>query len=168
MTRSFWLPPALAIVAALVLMLAVAGGWSDVTEQRDVGGVDVTERSSVSGTTFSPAGVPLALAAFAGGVVLAAVRGRARKAVGVATALLGIACAVVVVIGLAELLAPTQQGTSTPGPFLALLAAVAVAAAGALAWRGPGRPPPASRYRVEAEKAPDDEWALAADESDDE
>ena len=160
MTRSFWAPAVIAVVAGLLLLLSAAAGWVDGVDARDVGGIVVREPTSESGTVFAPTGVVFGLAALLGGVVLGILKGRGRRITGLVVATLGAATAAVVVLGLLD--ATRADGALTPAPFFALLSAVAVAGAGLLASRGPAGPPGASRYRVEGEQPADDEWSLAA------
>lgn len=159
MTRSFWAPAAIAIVAGLLLLLSSAAGWVDGVDARDVGGVVVSEPTSTSGTQFAPTGVVAGLAALLGGVVLAIVRGPGRRIAGIAVGAIGIAGVVALALGISR--AAAADGALTPAPALALLCAVGVALSGLVALRGPGRPPVTSRYRVEGERPLDDEWSLA-------
>jgi hypothetical protein len=160
MTRSFWAPAVVAVVAGLLLLLSSAAGWVDGVDARDVGGVVVREPTSTSGTQFAPSGVVVGLVALLAGVALGFLRNTARRVGGAVVALTGILAIVVIVGGLVR--ASDAEGTMTPAPFLALVCAVAIIAAGLIALRGPGRPPAASRYRVEGERPEDDEWSLAA------
>ena len=162
MTRSFWAPAALAVGAGLLLLLTAAAGWVDGVDARDVGGVVVREPTSSSGTQFAPSGVVFGLVALLGGVGLGFVRGTPRRITGGAVALTGVAAIAVLAVGVTR--ATAAEGTLTPAPMFALVCAAAVAVAGWLALRGPGRPPAASRYRVEGEQPGDDEWSLAADD----
>lgn len=163
MTRSFWAPATIAVVAGLLLLLSAAAGWVDGVDARDVGGVVVREATSTSGTQFAPAGVVVGLAALLGGVALALARGRAHRLVGAAVALLGIAGAVALAAGIAR--ATSAEGQLTPAPAFAVVCTAGVALAGWLAVRGPQRPPAASRYRVEGEQSLDDEWSLASEDN---
>ena len=160
MRKSFWLPPVLGMVAGLVLLLASAGGWVDVVEERDVGGVAVTEPRSVPGTTYAPAAVAIGLGVVAAGALLAVARGALRRLLGMMLLCAGPGALVVLLLGLTRAMA--AEGALTPAPFLAAAAGVAVLCAGLSAAFGPRRPPPKSRYRVESEQPGDDEWTLAA------
>ena len=160
MTRSFWVPPVVVIVAALVLLLTGAAAWVATTEERSVGEVVVTEPDDISGTQFAPEAVVAGLAGLVAGVALALVRGKARRVVAAATAVIGVVGVAVVAVGLFS--AAQSGGRLTPAPLFAVVAALAVAAGGSAALRGPARPPIASRYRVAEEQSGDDEWSLAS------
>lgn len=162
MTRSFWAPAALAVAAGLLLLLAAAAGWVDGVDARDIGGVVVREPTSTSGTQFAPNGVVAGLAALLGGVMLAVVRGRARRIAGVAVGLVG--AAGLTALGIGIMRASGADGQLTPAPAFAVVCALGVVLAGWLALRGPQHPPAASRYRVEAERPADDEWSLASED----
>jgi len=161
-TRSFWAAAALAIVAGLVLLVAAAGGWVSGEEARDMGGVVVTEPTSTPGTRFAPTAVVFGLAGLAGGVLLGVLRGMPRRLAGAVVGLTGLGAVAVVVVGLGR--AAGADGILGPAPYAAVAGAVGIAVAGALALRGPARPPARSRYRVEGEQAEDDEWDLATDQ----
>ena len=163
MKGSFWAPPVIVIVAGLLLLLAGAGAWVATVEERSVGGVVVTEPADLAGTQFSPGVVVAGLAALAAGVALTLIRGSARRAVAAATALIGLVSIALVVVGIVA--AGQAGGRITPAPFFAAIAAAAIAAGGGAAFRGPARPPVASRYRVAEEQSADDEWSLAAEDS---
>jgi len=163
MTRSFWFPAVLVIVAGLVLLLASAAGWVAVEDARTVGDVVVTEPRSVSGTVYAPTAVVFGLVALLAGCLLGVVRGPARRFIGGACALAGVAGLAVVVQGLSR--AGAAEGSVTPAPTFAAIGAVAVTLGAGLAARGPSRPPEASRYRVESERPEDEEWTVASEES---
>ena len=163
MSRSFWAPAVVVIVSGLILLLASAAGWVDAEDARTVGGVVVTEPRSLSGTTFAPMAVVFGLAGLVTGVLLAIVRGSARKAVAILAVVLGIVGSAVVAGGSAR--ARDAQGAVTPAPFFATLAVISVGMGGVLALRAPARPPETSRYRVESERPEDDEWTVASGDS---
>lgn len=164
MRRSFWAPPVVATLSGLVLLLAAAGAWVAGQDARDMGGVLVTEPVATSGTRFAPTAVVLGLAGLLTGVALGAVRGAARRWVGVVVAVIGIGTVAVLVVGVSRALA--DEGALTPAPYFAITAAGALLVAGLGAFRGPDRPPDRSRYRVASEQSGDDEWSLASDEGD--
>lgn len=162
MSRSFWMPPVVAIVAGLVLLLAGAAPWVTTTVERSVGGVVLTEPDDTPGTDFAPGAVAAGLAGLVLGIGLAAVRGRLRRVVGVVLGAAGVVGAVLVAAGVAH--AIDGGGRITPAPFFAGLAALALCAAALSAVAGLARPPSQSRYRVAEERSEDDEWSLAADD----
>jgi hypothetical protein len=159
-TRSFWAAPAVATVAGLVLLLAAAGAWVAGEDARDVGGVVVTEPVSISGTQFAPTAVVFGLAGLFGGIALGLLRGAARRVAAALVSLTAVTAVVVLAVGLGR--AMEADGALTPAPWFALAAALGLLVAGGAALRAPRRPPDRSRYRVEAERAEDDEWTLAA------
>ena len=163
MTRSFWFPAVLVIVAGLVLLLASAAAWVAVQDARTVGDVVVTEPRSVSGTVYAPTAVVFGLGSLLGGCVLGVVRGGLRRVIGSVCAVSGVAGLAVVVQGFVR--AGAAEGSVTPAPTFAALGAVAVVVGAGLAARGPSRPPQASRYRVEAERPEDEEWDVASEET---
>lgn len=160
--KSFWTPPVLGMVAGLVLLLGSAAGWVDIVEERDVGGLTVSEPQSVSGTTYAPVAVAIGLGVVVAGALLAVVRGRARRVLGALLTGIGVGALATVGLGLAN--ASAAGGTVTATPFFALAAGAVVLVAGIAAVRGPTRPPAASRYRVEGEQSVDDEWTLAVED----
>lgn len=162
MKRSFWAPAVTVIVAALVLLLAGAGAWVTTVEERSVGDVVVTEPEDVSGTEFAPGAMVVGLAGLGAGIVLALVRGPARRVIAAVAVLLGLAGVVSVATGIVA--ATGSDGRLTPAPPFAAAAAAGMAVGGAAALRAPARPPTASKYRVAEEQTADDEWSLAAND----
>lgn len=161
--RAWTLPIVLAVVGGIVALATAAAGWSRVVVSRDVGGVAVSEATATAGTTLAPLVVPLGLAAFVLGCLLAVVRGAARRLLAAVVAVAGALLAGTAVEG--SLRAAAGDATPTAAPFVALAGAVAVLAGGALGLAGPARPPARTPYTIDAaERAADDEWELASDE----
>lgn len=159
MTRSFWAAPAVATIAGLVLLLAAAAAWVAGEDAREIGGVVVTEPVATSGTQFAPTAVVFGLVGLLGGVALGAVRGTARRVVGLILAATAAGAVAVLAVGVRRALG--DEGVLTPAPYFALAAAGGLLVAGVATLRGPQRPPDRSPYRVAEERSGDDEWNLA-------
>ena len=162
MSRHFWVPPTLAVLGGLVVIAATAAPWTVEVVTREIGGVSLDESTSTSGLEFAASAIGLGLASLVVGGVLAVLRGVGRRIGGLAAMGLGIASVVVLVRGIVLV---TMEGSGpTAGPWLAVVGALAVTAAGVLAALRTSAPPAASPYRVGDERSTDDEWTLAADE----
>lgn len=165
MSRGFWGPPALVVLGALLVFGATSAGWVTVEQSRDIGGVSIADPVSTSGTAFAPSAVAVALALLVAGAAMGVVRRTPRRVLGAGAAAIAIAGAVLLVRG--ALAAAGAEGTLTAGPWGALLGALLAVGGGAAAARGRTAGPPSGRYEVPAERATDDEWALASPDEDD-
>ena len=157
-------PLLLCVVGGLTLVVSTAAGWVSREEVRSVGGVEVSEAVSTSGTEIAPVLLILGLVAMGAGVVLALLPVALRRILGLGAVGLGVASAVTAVItGFTQL--DLAGGERTPGAAFAAIGGLIVAAGGYAATRARNRPPATSRYDVDASNRQDDtEWDLAVDD----
>lgn len=160
------------LVGGLVLLGSGVGDWVTETVERDLELAVVEEESTIPATTFAPALLPVGLlAVLIAAPLLGLARGRGRPIAASVTAVTGIAGVVVVGLGIARAL--DAEGTTTAGPWVALLATLGIVGSAVLAQRraAPASEPAlSSRYDIDAGGAgvsddPEDEWHLASDEA---
>jgi len=154
----------LGVLGGVTVVVATAAGWLTREETRSVGGVELGEAVSVSGTEVAPALVTLGLIAIGLAVIVAILPGLLRRVAGLALVGLGVASTVTAVMtGFVQLdLAGAQR---TPAAAFAAFGGLVVAAAGYFATRPAPVARGASRYDVDADKRhADTEWEMAADE----
>lgn len=149
-----------AVGVALIVLAAAAGGWATETSVRDVAGVRVTDRTSISGLSLAPGVVLGGVAAVVAGVLLGVLRGSPRRLLAAATVALGLLIAVDALRVLSVL-----GSAATLLPVLVMVAGAALAALGllAVARPGPARSLPA---RFDLEGPADAEWSSAVDPRD--
>jgi hypothetical protein len=152
------LGPFLGVVGSLVLLGAAAASWIDRPVVRSIGDVAVAETRATSGVEIAPLTVVTALAGLLCSVGLLVTRGAARRTVSLLLAVTGASAVVVVASGIVAL--GGADGVRTAAPWLAIVGAATVLAAGLTGFRRPGRRLPA-RYDVDV--APQDaEWRMAS------
>jgi hypothetical protein len=149
----------LAVVGALLLLGAAAASWVDQPVARAIGDVAVAETRATPGMELSPLTAVAALAGVIAGVALLLVRGAARRIVALLAVAVGIAAVTAVGIGIAR--AFGLDGQVSLAPWIALVAAAALLAAGLVGFGRPGRRLPA-RYDVAADPG-DEEWRIAVE-----
>ena len=180
---SGWAPALVSAAAGLAILAGATARWVVETGSRQVGGVDIAEVSGVTGVQLRPELLLTGVVLIAAAVPLGLLRGRARRAVGALTGVVGIAGAALTVATLVD--AATRPGEVQPSGWVVLAGCVVGAAAGWLAVRRPHRSASLpARFDLEERGAsperrdlahpsgdpgrrePADEWTLATDESD--
>lgn len=149
---------ALAVAGGLLLAGATSGDWVIAERMREVGGVALVEPQATPGIAIAPQAVVAGVLAAFAGLALVLARGRGRRLVGAALVVVAAGAGGVLAAGV--LRAAGEPGRMTVAPWVAGLGAVAVLAAGVVAWRRPA-PPPALGQRYSLEGAEDAEWDLA-------
>ncbi|HSJ44902.1 MAG TPA: Trp biosynthesis-associated membrane protein [Euzebyales bacterium] len=152
------LGPFLGVVGSLVLLGAAAASWIDQPVARSIGDVAVAGTRATPGVEIAPLTVVTALAGLLCSVGLLATRGTVRRTVSLLLVVTGAAAVVVAASGITAVRG--SDGVRTAAPWLAIVGAAAVLAAGLTGVRRPGRRLPA-RYDVDV--APQDaEWRMAS------
>lgn len=150
--------PFLGVAGALALLGAATTTWLERPVPRSVGDVAVTATEATAGTDISPLMVVAALAGLICSVALLLTRRGARRVVALLVVLTGVWSVGAVTVGLTRV--RTLAGVPTAAPWIGLLGAGLILAAGLLAFGRPGRRLPA-RYDVGV--TPDDaEWRMAS------
>jgi hypothetical protein len=152
------LGPFLGVIGALVLLGAAVSSWIDEPVARAIGDVAVAGTRATPGVEIAPSTVVTALAGLLCSVGLLLTRNAARRTVSLLLAVLGVVALAVVIDGI--VVTTSLDGDVTLAPWLAVLGATAVLAAGLVGFGRPGRRMPA-RYDVGF--APEDaEWHMAS------
>lgn len=155
----------LAVVGGLLLVGATSGTWLVDERVREVGGVELADPHSTPGVDLAPQAVAVGVAAALSSLGLVIARGRGRRVLGAFIAGLGAVGAAVVAAGIAA--GADAGGTLTAAPWFALTGALAVVAAGAVAWRRPAPPPVLGpRYSLDDDEVDSGaEWEIGSDEN---
>lgn len=161
-SRATAVAPILGIVAALAYSTAIATPWVEQLVTRAVGDATVEERVTTTGMELVPLGVVAGLAAVVCGVAVLATRGMPRRIVALLLTCSGAGAIAAAVVG--TMRAVAMDGEVTIAPWVAVPAAIALAAAGMLGLGPPARRMP-PRYDVDVDPA-DREWQMATDPGD--
>lgn len=145
------------VVSGVTMAGAVSSPWYRTTTASTIGGVEVTDTVVTRGVELAPLVLPIGLAVAAGAVLVAFLRGRARQA---ASAIVVVAALAALVDVVRALVGSSAGGAMTAAPGVAVIAAFAVAAGGALTWRRPSGATLPARFDIDAVD-PDDEWNAA-------
>lgn len=158
---------ALSVAGGLGLAASSSGAWVRREITSEIADVPRADVVTTAGVELSGAVLPLGVAAMAAGLLLAALRGRAR--VGTAGALLAIGVGAIIAVALGLVRAAGADGIIAPAAWFGLLAAAGPLLAGALALRPAPPPRLSARYDLDPDDTEDPEeaeWLLASDDED--